>query len=82
MIALMAFLSVKLSRIKLFGLTGYVVFRYMFKWSDRRWDRDLRNRGFLCSPTFISEEVMWWWLGLEGHYFVRQGCILNTRDEI
>jgi hypothetical protein len=41
MIAHMGILSVRL-----FGLMGYVVFNYMFKWSVTGWDRDLRNRGF------------------------------------
>ncbi|QDS72155.1 hypothetical protein FKW77_004444 [Venturia effusa] len=77
MIALMAILPVKV-----FGLMGYIVFSYMFKWSDTRWDRDLRNRGFLFAPTYISAEAMWWWLGQEKHCFAKQGCILNTKEEL
>lgn len=67
--------------VKVFGLMGYVVFNYMFKWSDTRWDRDLRDRGFLFSPTYISGEDMWWWLGQEKHCFARKGCILITKEE-
>lgn len=76
-ISLMSFLPVKV-----IGVMGYVVFSYIFKWSDARWDRGLRTRGFLFSPTFISGEAMWWWLGQEKHCFARQGCILNTKEEL
>lgn len=77
MITLMAILPVKV-----YGVMAYVVFSYLFKWSDTRWDRDLRNRGFLFAPTYISGEAMWWWLGQEKHCFARQGCILSTKEEI
>ncbi|KAE9972183.1 hypothetical protein EG328_005148 [Venturia inaequalis] len=57
-------------------------FSYMFKWSDTRWDRDLRTRGFLFSPMCISGEAMWWRLGQKKHCFARQGCSLNTKEEL
>ncbi|TLD32489.1 Serine-type carboxypeptidase F [Venturia nashicola] len=77
MIALLAILPVQL-----FGTMGYVVFSYLFKWSDTRRDRDLRTREFLFAPTYISVEAMWRWLGQEKHCFARQGCILNTKGEV
>lgn len=58
---------------------GYLVFSFMFNWSDSRWDRGLRPRMFQFSPTFVSAESMRWWLGRE--CFAKQKCILATRDE-
>jgi len=72
----------KVLPVRVFGVMGYVVFSYMFKWSDTRWDRELRTRGFLFAPTFISGEAMWWWLGQEARCFARQGCILHTKEEL
>ena len=57
---------------------GYHVFSHLFSWSDRRWDRDLRDRMFQFAPTYVSAESMRWWLGRE--CFAKQRCILATRD--
>ncbi|KIW02622.1 uncharacterized protein PV09_06067 [Verruconis gallopava] len=61
------------------GVFGYPMFHYLFDWSDRNWDRDLRDRSFLFAPTYISSEHMRWWIGADG--FATQRCILNTRAE-
>jgi pimeloyl-ACP methyl ester carboxylesterase len=61
------------------GALGYPLFHYLFKWSDRNWDRDLRNRSFLWAPVYVSSEHMRWWIGRDG--FPKQRCILNTREE-
>jgi len=58
---------------------GYVVFSFLFSWSDSRWDRGLRNRMFQMAPTYVSSESMRWWLGRE--CFAKQKCILATREE-
>ncbi|KAI9052740.1 hypothetical protein LZ554_003014 [Drepanopeziza brunnea f. sp. 'monogermtubi'] len=65
---------------KLYGAMGYVVFHFLFNWSDTRWDRGLRNRLFQFAPVYVSAESMRWWLGRE--CFARQKCILATREEI
>ncbi|KAG9238255.1 triacylglycerol lipase [Amylocarpus encephaloides] len=64
----------------LFGILGYRAFNYLFDWSDWNWDRGIRGRGFLCSPTFISSESMRWWLGRNG--FAKNGCILASEEEV
>ncbi|KLJ06287.1 hypothetical protein EMPG_09291 [Blastomyces silverae] len=64
----------------LYGSLGYMVFSYLFKWSDTRWDRGLRPRFFQFSPIYASAECMRWWLGKGG--FADHGCILNTREEL
>ncbi|KAK5174429.1 uncharacterized protein LTR77_001509 [Saxophila tyrrhenica] len=58
---------------------GYHVFSHLFNWSDRRWERDLRDRMFQCAPVYVSSESMRWWLGRE--CFAKQKCILSTREE-
>ncbi|KAK2629309.1 hypothetical protein QTJ16_000129 [Diplocarpon rosae] len=64
---------------KLFGAMGYVVFHFLFNWSDSRWDRGLRDRCFQFAPVYVSAESMRWWLGRE--CFAKQKCILATREE-
>jgi pimeloyl-ACP methyl ester carboxylesterase len=62
-----------------YGGMGYMVFHFLFNWSDSRWDRGVRNRCFQFAPVFVSAESMRWWLGRE--CFARQKCILATREE-
>lgn len=62
-----------------YGDMGYLVFSFLFNWSDTRWDRGLRKRCFQFAPTYVSAESMRWWLGRE--CFARQKCILATREE-
>lgn len=63
---------------KLYSWMGYHVFSHLFSWTDKRWDRELRNRMFQFAPTYVSAESMRWWLGRE--CFAKQRCILATRD--
>ena len=64
---------------RMYGLMGYLVFGFLFNWSDLRWDRGLRDRFFQFAPVFVSSESMRWWLGRE--CFARHGCVLSTQDE-
>ena len=63
----------------LYGNLGYRVFSFLFKWTDLRWDRGLRNRFFRFSPVYVSAESMRWWLGRD--CFATQKCILATEVE-
>ncbi|KAK4951133.1 hypothetical protein LTR66_013877, partial [Elasticomyces elasticus] len=64
---------------RLYGAMGYRVFSFLFDWTDTRWERDLRDRGFMFAPVYVSSESMRWWLGRE--CFAQQKCILATREE-
>ena len=64
---------------KPYGWLGYHVFSFLFNWSDKRWERDLRDRMFQWAPVYVSAESMRWWLGRE--CFARQKCILATRQQ-
>lgn len=63
---------------RLYGWLGYKVFSFLFNWSDRRWDRGLRDRMFQFAPVYVSAESMRWWLGRE--CFAKHKCILATRE--
>lgn len=64
---------------KVYGAVGYLVFSFMFDWSDARWDRGIRDRLFQFSPVHVSAESMRWWLGRE--CFAKHKCVLSTREE-
>ncbi|PCH08593.1 Hypothetical protein PENO1_006580 [Penicillium occitanis (nom. inval.)] len=64
---------------RLYGDLGYQIFSYLFDWSDKRWDRGLRDRMFQFSPVYVSAESMRWWLGCDG--FAVQKCILSTEEQ-
>lgn len=64
---------------RLYGALGYQIFSYLFDWSDKRWDRGLRDRMFQFSPVYVSAESMRWWLGRDG--FAVQKCILATEEQ-
>lgn len=69
----------KIMPAKPYSWLGYHVFSHLFNWSDKRWDRGLRNRMFQWAPVYVSSESMRWWLGRE--CFAKQKCILATREE-
>lgn len=64
---------------RFYGMMGYLVFSFLFNWTDERWERDLRDRCFQFAPVYVSAESMRWWLGRE--CFATQKCILATREE-
>ncbi|KEF54780.1 uncharacterized protein A1O9_09222 [Exophiala aquamarina CBS 119918] len=64
---------------KVYGSMGYMVFSFLFNWTDARWDRGLRDRLFQFSPVYVSAESMRWWLGRE--CFAKHKCILSTQEE-
>ncbi|KAI1333364.1 sterol esterase [Xylariaceae sp. FL0255] len=62
-----------------YGWLGYLVFSFLFDWTDARWDRGLKNRFFQFAPVYVSAESMRWWLGRE--CFAKHKCILSTKEE-
>ncbi|KAL4865561.1 hypothetical protein BDV12DRAFT_174341 [Aspergillus spectabilis] len=63
---------------RIYGKLGYMVFSYLFNWSDSRWDYGLRDRMFQFAPVYVSTETIRWWLGTDG--FSTHQCILATKD--
>lgn len=64
---------------RVYGDLGYVIFAFLFNWSDDRWDRELRARMFQFAPVYVSAETMRWWLG--GDCFAAHKCILTTHED-
>ncbi|ETN37081.1 uncharacterized protein HMPREF1541_08071 [Cyphellophora europaea CBS 101466] len=64
---------------RVYGTMGYMVFSFLFDWSDQRWDKGIRDRLFQFSPVYVSAESMRWWLGRE--CFAKHKCVLSTREE-
>lgn len=64
---------------RIYGKMGYLVFSFLFDWSDVRWDRGLRDRAFQFAPVYVSSESMRWWLGRE--CFAKHKCVLSTDKE-
>jgi pimeloyl-ACP methyl ester carboxylesterase len=64
---------------RIYGAMGYLVFSFLFDWTDTRWDRGIRDRLFQFSPVYVSAESMRWWLGRE--CFAHHKCVLATREE-
>ncbi|KAL2822798.1 Alpha/Beta hydrolase protein [Aspergillus cavernicola] len=63
---------------RIYGKLGYIVFSYLFNWTDSRWDYGLRDRMFQFAPVYVSTETIRWWLGAEG--FSTHQCILATKE--
>ncbi|KAL4955919.1 Alpha/Beta hydrolase protein [Aspergillus filifer] len=61
---------------RVYGTLGYIVFSYLFNWSDSRWDKGLRDRMFQFAPVYVSTETIRWWLGADG--FSTHQCILEN----
>ncbi|KAI9052757.1 hypothetical protein LZ554_003030 [Drepanopeziza brunnea f. sp. 'monogermtubi'] len=65
---------------KYLGGPTYQIQKQLFGWTDERWDRGVRDRNFMFSPTVISATAMLWWLGSSG--FAAHGSILAPRSQV
>lgn len=54
---------------------GYVMFNYLLGWNDSLWDLRYRDRNFIFAPTYVSSELMMWWLGKGG--FADTKCLFD-----
>lgn len=64
---------------RLYGWMGYLIFSFLFDWTDTRWDKGIRDRFFQFAPVYVSAESMRWWLGRE--CFAKHKCILSTKED-
>ncbi|KAA8910958.1 hypothetical protein TRICI_003969 [Trichomonascus ciferrii] len=60
---------------RVYAFFGYLMFNYLLDWDDRLWNPVYRDRQFLFSPTYVSAELMYWWLGRHG--FASNGCVFD-----
>lgn len=61
-----------------YGQVGYLVFNFLFGWSDGLWDRRLKSRFFQFSPVYVSSESMRWWM----RDFAIYRSILEDSDQV
>lgn len=61
-----------------YGQIGYLVFNFLFGWSDALWDRRLKSRFFQFSPVYVSSESMRWWM----RDFALYRCILEETEQV
>lgn len=47
---------------RIFTNLSYLMFNYLFDWSDTLWEASLRNRHFIFSPVHVSIKLIQWWL--------------------
>lgn len=60
---------------RVFTFFGYAMFNFLFGWDDRLWTAFYRNRQFIFCPSYVSAQLMFWWIGKPG--FANQQCALN-----
>lgn len=60
---------------RVFVLFAYDVMNYMLGWDDALWNHHYKHRQFVFCPSYVSSELMYWWLGPGG--FADKGCIFN-----
>lgn len=63
---------------KIYTHSAYDMFFYMLNWSDKLWDRHYRNRSFIFTPSMVSSNLMFWWLGKGGFGDTR--CIFKSPE--
>ncbi|GAA5987020.1 hypothetical protein JCM10908_000994 [Rhodotorula pacifica] len=65
---------------KPFGLLGYQMFAFLFRWTDANWLLDRKPKKFCFMPSPVSSASVFWWTGYAG--FSTRGCILDpTADK-
>ncbi|GJN89599.1 hypothetical protein Rhopal_002586-T1 [Rhodotorula paludigena] len=64
---------------RLFGLLGYQMFAFLFRWTDANWLLDRKAKMFCFMPSPVSSASIFWWTGLAG--FSTRGCVLDTRAD-
>ncbi|GAA5865977.1 hypothetical protein JCM3774_005546 [Rhodotorula dairenensis] len=60
---------------KPFGLLGYQMFAFLFRWTDANWLLDRKPKKFCFMPSPVSSASVFWWTGYAG--FSTRGCILD-----
>jgi len=59
-----------------FALAGYVMFAYLFSWTDTHWLQRRKTKIFRFTPTPVSSASIFWWCGANG--FVHGKCTMDT----
>ncbi|GJJ07797.1 hypothetical protein Clacol_002002 [Clathrus columnatus] len=60
---------------KIFASMGYVMFAYLFNWTDANWLPRRKTKMFRFLPTPVSSASIFWWCGKGG--FAERGCTMD-----
>lgn len=61
--------------VRVYSFYGFMVFSTLFDWGDKLWNPRYRYRNFVFVPTYVSAELMYFWLGPGG--ISSSGCMFN-----
>jgi pimeloyl-ACP methyl ester carboxylesterase len=61
--------------ISVYSFYGFMVFSSMFDWGDLLWNPGYRYRNFVFVPTYVSAELLYFWLGKGG--IASTGCMFD-----
>ncbi|ODN74232.1 hypothetical protein L202_07677 [Cryptococcus amylolentus CBS 6039] len=60
---------------KLFATLGYIMFAFLFRWTDTNWLHRRKTKMFRFTPTPVSSASIFWWCGKGG--FADRKCTLD-----
>lgn len=60
---------------KLFASMAYIMFAYLFNWTDAHWLPRRKTKMFRFTPAPVSSTSIFWWCGKGG--FAERGCIMD-----
>lgn len=60
---------------KIFAMLGYIMFAFLFSWTDTNWLRRRKTKMFRFTPTPVSSASIFWWCGKGG--FADRKCTLD-----
>ena len=58
-----------------FTAMGYIMFSYLFEWTDANWLLRRKHKMFRFTPTPVSSASVFWWCGKNG--FASHGTLLD-----
>lgn len=61
--------------ISIYSFYGYMAFEFIFNWGDSLWSPGYRYRNFVFVPTYVSAELLYFWLGKGG--MASTGCLFD-----
>ncbi|KDQ14149.1 hypothetical protein BOTBODRAFT_32935 [Botryobasidium botryosum FD-172 SS1] len=61
-----------------FGWIAYIMFSYLFNWTDSNWLKRRKGKMFRFTPMPVSSASIFWWCGKGG--FADRRCIMDGED--
>lgn len=61
---------------KIFATLGYIMFAFLFGWTDTNWLKRRKTKMFRFTPTPVSSASIFWWCGAGG--FAARKCTMDV----